>query len=145
MKDDKTMVKEAASVAIGAVLGSSGDINSTLSSLEKSIAKNMDTKEELSVQQGAADGLSIAARLQPGIFRTREGLFLINSALKMAMSGSQRVQFSYNDFLWIALDVENGETGLNEYLEHAYLEEAKKMKAIFSKVLVKIKAVNDDD
>jgi len=145
MKDDKTMVKEAASVAIGAVLGSSGDINSTLSSLEKSIAKNMDTKEELSVQQGAADGLSIAARLQPGIFRTHEGLFLINSALKMAMSGSQRVQFSYNDFLWIALDVENGETGLNEYLEHAYLEEAKKMKAIFSKVLVKIKAVNDDD
>eukprot|EP00984_Skeletonema_dohrnii_P038429 scaffold41651_cov150-Skeletonema_dohrnii-CCMP3373.AAC.3 len=145
MKDDKTMVKEAASVAIGAVLGSSGDINSTLSSLEKSIAKNMDTKEELSVQQGAADGLSIAARLQPGIFRTHEGLFLINSALKMAMSGSQRVQFSYNDFLWIALDVENGEAGLNEYLEHAYLEEAKKMKAIFSKVLVKIKAVNDDD
>lgn len=145
MKDDKTMVKEAASVAIGAVLGSSNDIKSAIPALEKSIAKNMDTKEELSVQQGAADGLSIAARLQPGVFRTQEGLFLINCALKMAMSGSQRVQFSYNDFLWIALDVKNGEAGLDEYLEHAYLEEAKKMKAIYSKVLVKTKAVNDDD
>ncbi|KAL7446874.1 hypothetical protein ACHAXM_011445 [Skeletonema potamos] len=145
MKDDKTMVKEAASVAIGAVLGSSNDIKSAIPALEKSIAKNMDTKEELSVQQGAADGLSIAARLQPGVFRTQEGLFLINCALKMAMSGSQRVQFSYNDFLWIALDVKNGEAGLDEYLEHAYLEEAKKMKAVYSKVLVKIKAVNDDD
>ncbi len=145
MKDDKTMVKEAASVAIGAVLGSSHDITSTISSLEKSIAKNMDTKEELSVQQGAAVGLSIAARLQSGVFRTQEGLFLTNSALKMAMSGSQRVQYSYNDFLWIALDVENGDTGLNEYLEHAYLEEAKKMKAIYSKVLIKIKAVDNHE
>ena len=70
---------------------------------------------------------------------------MITTALKMAMSGSQRVQFSYNDFLWVALDVKNGEAGLDEYLEHAYLEEAKKMKAIYSKVLVKIKDVNDDD
>ncbi|KAL7456767.1 hypothetical protein ACHAWC_008242 [Mediolabrus comicus] len=145
MKDSNSLVKEAASVAIGAVLGSSNDIKSTIPTLEKSIAKNMDTKEELSVQQGAANGLCIAARLQPGIFRTQDGLFLINTALKMAMSGSQRVQFSYNDFLWVALDVKNGEAGLDEYLEHAYLEEAKKMKAIYSKVLVKIKDVNDDD
>ena len=145
MKDEKTMVKEAASIAIGAVLGSSDDIFSTISSLEKSIAKNMDTKEELSVQQGAADGLRIAAGLKPGVFRTHDGLFLINCALKMAMSGSQRVQFSYNDFLWVALDVQNGEVGLNEYLEHAYLEEAKKMKAIYTKVLVKIKSVKEDD
>ena len=145
MKDDKAMVNEAASIAIGAVLGSTNDIKSTMHMLEKSIAKNMDTKEELSVQQAAADGLCIAARLRPGIFRTQDGLFLMNSALKMAMSGSQRVQFSYNDFLWLALDVEKGGAGLDEYLNHAYLEEAKKMKAIYSKVLVKIKVVNDDD
>lgn len=145
MKDSNSLVKEAASVAIGAVLGSSNDIKSTITTLEKSIAKNMDTKEELSVQQGAANGLCIAARLQPGIFRNPDGINLINTALKMAMSGSQRVQFSYNDFLWVALDVKNGEAGLDEYLEHAYLEEAKKMKAIYSKVLVKIKGVNDDD
>lgn len=146
MKDDKTLVKEAACVAIGAVLGSSTDINSTLaSSVEKSVDKCMDTKEELSVQQGVANGLCIAARLQPGVFRTQEGLSLINGALKLAMSGAQRVQFSYNDFLWIALDVQNGDSGLEEYLAIAHFDSAKKMQAIYSKVLVRIKGVNDDE
>ncbi|KAL7541160.1 hypothetical protein ACHAXR_010687, partial [Thalassiosira sp. AJA248-18] len=145
MKDDKTMVKEAACVAIGAVLGSSTEVKSTLSSVEKNIAKCMDTKEELDVQQAVANGLCITARLQPGLFRTQEGLSLINNALKMAMSGAQRVQFSYNDFLWIALDVKNGESGLEEYLSIAHFDNAKKMQAIYSKVLVRSKGVNDDD
>merc|ERR1711971_457389 len=43
MKDDKVMVKEAACVAIGAILGSSTDIKSSISLLEKSIMKCMDT------------------------------------------------------------------------------------------------------
>jgi len=145
MKDDKTMVKEAACVAIGAVLGSSTEVESTLSLVEKNMVACMDTKEELAVQQAIANGLCITARLQPGLFRTQEGLVLINSALKMAMSGAQRVQFSYNDFLWIALDVQNGESGLEEYLGLAHFDSAKKMQAIYSKVLVKIKGVNVDE
>ena len=145
MKDDKTMVKEAACVATEAVLGSSTEFKSTLSLVEKNIVKCMDTNEELAVQQGVANGLCITARLQPGVFRTQEGLVLINSALKMAMSGAQRVQFSYNDFLWIALDAQNGETGLEEYLSLAHFDNAKKMQAIYSKVLAKIKTVNDDE
>ena len=144
-KDEKTMVKEAACVAIGSILGSSTEIKSTISLLEKSIIKCMDTKEELDVQQAVAKGLSIAARLQPGIFRTQDGLNLINSGLKLAMSGAQRVQFSYNDFLWIALDVKGGDSGLEEYLSIAHFDNAKKMQAIYSKVLVKIKRVDDDD
>jgi len=105
----------------------------------------MDTKEELVVQQALANGLCITARLQPGVFRTQQGLNLINSALKLAMSGAQRVQFSYNDFLWIALDAKNGERGLEEYLNLAHFDNAKKMQAIFSKVLAKMKPVNDDE
>jgi hypothetical protein len=67
----------------------------------------------------------------------------MNNALKMAMSGSQRVQFSYNDFLWIALDVKAGGNGLEEYLSIAHFDSAKKMQTLHSKVLMKIKTVND--
>jgi len=145
MKADRAMVKEASCVAIGAVLGSSTEVESTLPSLEKSIANCMDSKEELAVQQGVANGLCVTARLQQGLFRTEAGLVLINNALKLAMSGAQRVQFSYNDFLWIALDVKSGESGLEEYLSLAHFDNAKKMQAIYSKVLTKIKTVNVDD
>ncbi|KAL9182373.1 hypothetical protein ACHAXT_013025 [Thalassiosira profunda] len=145
MKDEKTLVKEAACAAIGAVLGSSTDVNSTLSSVEKSILKCMTDKEELSVQQAVANGLCVTARLQPGLFRTQEGLPLINGALKLALSGAQRVQFSYNDFLWIALDVKNGEGGLEEYLAIAHFDSAKKMQQVHSKVLSRIKKINDDE
>mmetsp|Transcript_19096 Transcript_19096/g.39989 ORF Transcript_19096/g.39989 Transcript_19096/m.39989 type:complete len:314 (+) Transcript_19096:1049-1990(+) len=145
MKDDKSMVREAAFVAIGAVLGCSDDAKSSLSRLEKSIAKGMDSKEEIEVQKAVAKGLCITATKQPGLFRTQEGLFLTNNALKLAMSGAQRVQFSYNDFLWLALDVGNGESGLDEYLNLAHFDQAKTMKAIYSKVLVKIKSVDDSD
>ena len=143
MKDEITIVKESACVAIGAILGSSIEIKKTLSQLESGIVKCMDTKEELPVQQAVANGLCITARLQPGVFRTDEGLNLINNALKLAMSGAQRVQFSYNDFLWIALDVQKGGSGLEEYLSLAHFDSAKKMQAIYSKVLLKIRSVND--
>ena len=112
MTDDSTLVKSAACAAIGTVLGSSTDIKSTLASVEKSITSKMDSKEPLEVQQAIATGLCVTAKLQPGLFRTKEALSLTNAALKLAMSGAQRVQFSYNDFLWIALDVEKGEKGL---------------------------------
>ncbi len=149
MTDEKTMVKESACVAIGAILGSSTEIKSSLPLVEKSIIACMDTKEELSVQQAVANGLCVTARLQPGVFRTEEGLQLINAALKLAMSGAQRVQFSYNDFLWIALDVAKGGEesagALEEYLSLAQFDVAKKMQAIYSKVLVRIKSVNMDE
>jgi len=145
MKDEKTMVKEAACTAFGALFGSSTEVMTTLPLVEKTIVNYMDTKEELSVQQAVAYGMCITARLQPGLLRKPEGLVLINCALKMAMSGAQRVQFTYNDLLWIALDVQEGESGLEEYLSIAHFDQAKKMQAIYSKVLVKIKTVNDDE
>ena len=112
MRDDSILVRSGACSAIGAVLGSSTEIKSTVALVEKSILSKMDSKEALEVQQSVATGLCITARLQPGFFRTDNALSLTNAALKLAMSGAQRVQFSYNDFLWIALDVENGDAGL---------------------------------
>jgi hypothetical protein len=66
---------------------------------------------------------------------------MMNGCLALAMSGSQRVQFAFNDVLFLALDVAKGEAGLNEYANLAMFEESKKMKSLFSKVLVKTKAV----
>lgn len=122
MKDDSTLVRSAACAAVGAVLGSSTEIKTTMSLVEKSILNKMDTKEALEVQQSVANGLCITARLQHGLFRTKEALSLTNAALKLAMSGAQRVQFAYNDFLWIALDVQSGNEGLEVSicLKHHY-------------------------
>ncbi|KAL7522340.1 hypothetical protein ACHAWX_007024 [Stephanocyclus meneghinianus] len=145
MRDDSAVVRSAACAAIGALLGSSTDIKSTLALVEKSISNKMDTKEALEVQQAVATGLCITARLQPGLFRTKEALPLTNGALKLAMSGAQRVQFSYNDFLWIALDVQNGDGGLEEYLALAHFDQVKIMKPLYSKVLAKMKPVKDMD
>ena len=62
------------------------------------------------------------------------------------MSGAQRVQYTYNDFLWLALDVKSGDdSGLEEYLAIAHFDSAKKMQAIYSKVVKKIKSVNDEE
>lgn len=145
MRDDSAVVRSAACAAIGALLGSSTDIKSTLVLVEKSISNKMDTKEALEVQQAVATGLCITARLQPGLFRTKEALPLTNGALKLAMSGAQRVQFSYNDFLWIALDVRDGDGGLEEYLALAHFDQVKIMKPLYSKVLAKMKPVKDMD
>ena len=38
-----------------------------------------------------------------------------------------------------------GDSGLEEYLSMVHFDNAKKMQAIYSKVLVKIKRVDDDD
>eukprot|EP00956_Cyclotella_meneghiniana_P042377 scaffold248439_cov64-Cyclotella_meneghiniana.AAC.1 len=61
------------------------------------------------------------------------------------MSGAQRVQFSYNDFLWIALDVENGDAGLEQYLAIAHFDQVKSMKPLYTKVLAKMKPPVLDD
>ena len=49
----------------------------------------------------------------------------------MAMSGSQRVQFAFNDVLFLALDVASGESGLNQYGGVAMLEDTRQMKQVF--------------
>jgi hypothetical protein len=70
---------------------------------------------------------------------------LIDSVLQLSMSGSQRVQFAYNDVLWLVLDVPSGDAGLEAYLSIATFDNAKAVKSIYSKVLGRIKEVSVDD
>jgi hypothetical protein len=42
-----------------------------------------------------------------------DGLVLLDTSLQATLSGSQRVQFAFNDVLWLALDVEAGQEGLD--------------------------------
>ena len=48
---------------------------------------------------------------------------------------------SFNDFLWLALKVENGEEGLEEYLSVANFDNSKSMKNLYSKVLSRQKGM----
>jgi hypothetical protein len=73
------------------------------------------------------------------------GKVLIDANLQQAMSGSQRVQFAFNDVLWLILNVPNGDAGLEAYLGIANFDNAKAMKSLYTKVLTRIKQVNVDD
>ena len=145
MFDDSNSVREAACVAIGAVLGSALDTNACLSDVASSIIKSMDLKERIEVHQSVAKGLCVATTMKPDVFAGKKGLSILDAALKLAMSGVQRVQLAFNDFLWLALDVKGGEDGLEAYLGIANFENSRSMKSLFSKVLVRIKSVDVDE
>ena len=67
----------------------------------------------------------------------------MDGALKLAMGGTQRIQLAFNDFLWLALMVGNGEKGLNAYLDIATFENGRTMKNLTTKVLSRIKVVEE--
>lgn len=145
MKDEKTTVREAACVAIGAVIGSAVDTSACVADVESSLVKCMDPKEIMEVQKAIARGLCIAVRMKPDVFSGKEGLAIMDAALKLAMSGTQRVQLAFNDFLWLALDVAAGDAGLEEYASVANFDNLRTMRTIYSKVLVRIKNVGGED
>mmetsp|Transcript_15448 Transcript_15448/g.38424 ORF Transcript_15448/g.38424 Transcript_15448/m.38424 type:complete len:657 (+) Transcript_15448:4088-6058(+) len=143
MKDDKLIVMEAGLVAVGAAVGRSEDAPSSLRMVAPDLlAVANDSKARLETHQALARGLSLALEVADVPSRVSFfGLTLLNACLTLAMSGSQRVQFAFNDVLYLALDVPNGEAGLEEYANLAMFEESKKMKSLFTKVLGKIKEV----
>jgi hypothetical protein len=143
MKDDNLAVQEAGIVAVGAAVGSSGDPVGILRSVESDLLPLMgDLKQRLETHQAVAKGLCLA--LQLGDVPSRVAYFgttLLNACLRLAMSGSQRVQFAFNDVLWLALDVANGQGGLDEYSAMAMFEDSRQMRSLYTKVLLKIKKV----
>lgn len=147
MKDDNLFVKEAGCVAIGAVIGSASDSTACLRQADSLILSILNSKQErMEVQRGMARGLCLALELSGEENRVEFfGKTLIDACVQLAMSGSQRVQFAYNDVLWMILDVPNGDAGLEAYLEVANFDNAKAMKSIYTKVLGRIKAVNIRD
>merc|ERR1712228_929998 len=78
------------------------------------------TNEEVDVHRGLAKGLCMAVMMNEDLFRGKEGLVIMNGALKLAMSGVQRVQLAFNDFLWLALKIDDAEDDgeiLTEYVD----------------------------
>ena len=145
MVDEKTFVREAACQAVGALLGSASDVSSCLQQVETTVLKIMIPKENTEVLKSLARGLCVAVRLNPAELLIHEGdallLKILDGALTCSMQCTQRVQLAFHNFLWLALDVENGETGLNRYADMAMFESVKSMKSIYSKILVRIKSV----
>jgi len=143
MKDEKIAVQEAGIVAVGAAVGRSQDPTAALRSVEPDILPLMgDLKQRLETHQSVARCLCLALEFADVESRVAFlGMTLLNASLKLAMSGSQRVQFAFNDVLWLALSVSDGQGGLDEYSATAMFEDSRQMKSLFSKVLVKIKSV----
>jgi HEAT repeat protein len=143
MNDDKATVKEAAYIAIGAVIARMKDPTSTLRSIERELLQAMgNSKERMETHQAIASGLCLSLELVEVKNRVDfMGLALLNACLKLAMSGAQRVQFAFNDTLYRALDVGNGQDGLDHFSSIAMFEDTKQMKSVYSKVLVKMKDV----
>ena len=146
MTDETSQVQEAACVAAGVILGAV-DEDSTdkfVSLLQPSILKCMDPKGTMEVLKSMAKGLSVGVQLEPDLFGRKSTLIILDAALRCSMTGQQRVQLAFNDFLWLALKVKDGDHGLNQYCDMAMFENSRKMKSLFEKVLVRIKAVDVD-
>jgi len=145
MFDEITIVRESACVAIGAVLGASCDMDACMEDVEKSVFKCMVVSESMEVLRSIAKGLCISVLIKPDIFNGKKGVPILDAALKNAMSGNQRVQLAYHDFLWLALNVKDGDAGLIQYSKETMFENAKKMKALYTRVLLRVKNVEMDD
>jgi HEAT repeat protein len=150
LKDDKIAVREAAVVALGALIGryNNNDHRKAFAPHERELASCLDAKQEsLEVQSAAARGLCVALSMIDGTKRVDSmGLQLIDMSLKLALGGAQRVQFAFNEVLWLALDVQNGEEGLNRYCNIAVFDNIRSMKSLYTKILSKMteaSALND--
>merc|ERR1712051_511353 len=131
LDDESALVRGAACVAIGAVIGSTSpeQEGSRYKTIEQSILSKMDSKEEIEVHQSLAKGLCTAIVMKPETFRGSKGLAIIDGALKLSMSSVQKVQHAFNDFLWLALrvgdfksDGEESNVLLDEYISLANYE-----------------------
>jgi HEAT repeat protein len=144
MKDEKLSVKESGIAAVGAVVGRSEDVEASLRKVEKYLLSLMvgDLKQRLETHQSIARCLCLCLEFSQVESRIALfGLALLKACIKKAMSGNQRVQFAYNDVLWLALSVSEGQEGLDEFASKAMFEDARQMKSLYSKVLLKIKKV----
>ena len=143
MNDDKGAVKEAGCVAFGAVVGRSNKPSSDLAKLESVLLEIMgNSRAPMEIHRGVAAGFCILLDLVDAGDQDNVhflGKTLVDACLQLAMSGSQRVQYAYNDVLWLTLDVANGQAGLDVYAGLGDFENVKAMKSLHAKVLTRIK------
>jgi len=143
LKDDKSAVREAGFAALGAAIGRSEHPKKSLRSCEPDLLKIIrDRQESMEIHRALACGLCTALLLvEPAERVDFMGLTLMDACLDLAMKSSQRVQFAFNDVLWLALDVAGGEDGLDRYCELAVFDNQRSMKSLHSKVLLRTKEV----
>lgn len=145
LSDDKDSVREAACAALGATIGRSSDPKQSLRDCEKAFNKILqNSKEKIDMHRAVARGLCIALLLiEPDRRIDFMGKSILDTCLDMALKSSQRVQFAFNDVLWVALNVQDGTTtGLDAYCAIAVFDNQKSMKSLHSKVLKKINEIS---
>ncbi|GKY90637.1 hypothetical protein MPSEU_000037200 [Mayamaea pseudoterrestris] len=139
LNDQASMVREAATVSLGAVIGRYSNPRLGFSSHETELMKILTEKETMEMQRAVARALCVALSMVEGSKRVDAmDLALIDACLKLALGGAQRVQFAFNDVLWLALDVPSGDEGLNRYSSIAVFDNIRSMKSLYTKVLTKM-------
>jgi len=144
LKDDKSAVREAGFAALGAAIGRSAQPKKCLRSNEADILKVIrNSQEPMDIHRAVGRGLCIALLMIEKDARVDfMGLALMDACLDKALKTSQRVQFAFYDVLWLALDVEGGQEGLDRYCELAVFDNQRAMKSLHSKVLSRTKSVS---
>merc|ERR1711862_647004 len=105
INDENALVRSASCVAIGSVIGSA-TTSDEVTSVEKIILSKMnDSTEEIEVHCNLAKGLCVAVTMKNDIFPYSGKTYVLDAALKLSMSSVQKIQHSFNDFLWLALDI----------------------------------------
>jgi len=146
MLNDEAMIREAACLAMGAVLGVSFDTDSILKEVRHTILKCMRTTEESEVHIALARGLMVATQMKPHIFICKAGTPILEGALILCHQSAQNVQKMFHAFLWLALgigDKDSAHYGLSEYMALAEGENGKIMMSLVTKTLAKIESVHD--
>lgn len=143
-KDDKSIVREPGFAALGAAIGRAKNPKNVLKGCEPEILKVMrDTKETTEVHRAVARCLCVALLVVDKSVQRVDflGLNIMDACLNMALKGMQRVQYSFYDVLWLALNVPEGEAGLNRYCELTFFDNQRAMKSLHSKVLARMKEI----
>jgi len=146
MVDNDVMVRQAACLAMGAILGKSVDTTVILEEVRRTILKCMSMSEDEDVHLALARGLMIATNMKPQIFVCKAGTPILEGALKLSVSSPMYVQKMFHAFLFLALGIGEKETahaGLSEYMSLAEGENGLIMMNLVTKTLARIKSVND--
>jgi len=156
MSDENLMVRKAACLAIGGIIGRAPDGETILKDVRHTILKCMRATEDSSVHLSLAHGLILASKLKEGVFMSKPGIQIIEGALMLSVSASSiTVQRMFNAFLWISLGVgadrnnnsvvaggSDPGVGLSQYMSLAQGENGKIMLNTFTKTLSKIDNVH---
>jgi hypothetical protein len=143
-EDESSAVREAAYVAWGALVGRASDATARVKASESLLLPLLrDTRQPLEIHRALGMGLATALSLwEPADRVERLGVRLLDASVQLALQGSQRVQFAFNDVVWVALDVGSGTTDrLDEYCNLTVFDNQRSVKSVHAKVLVKMKDI----